>query len=1164
VNDDDLIKMANLLGKMVNRTGRYLADVHPDKSFGDHYVKNSFRTLVAPHYLGPRTFGFQRGPSGYYKAKTVPGWFGLQAARLGGSAPNASLAVTGGMAGYNALHNVSANLANVEADLLGQRSENQITEEYYPEYLESIKRLRGDAGRVAGEAALASVGLGPQADHPANRLAAEAVREVAPKYIQNQLLKSKQNQPGLWNWMKTLRSMTPFNSQITNRFIEHITPEEPYNLSDTALRVVADRNFRKAWNTEPPTEGVARTLHDVLDRETGKNKASQAMGATLGDLIKNKAVDTYNTTVEPYFREKLKAVGPQLEARGRQFVAEAAPKVEAKVRQTATEAMPYVKEKVNEITPAVVKALNQQATSSLPELATNLGLGLASFGGGASIGNVLGQNLGRWFVPNRKEMTAQEKDHASRLRTLAQVSTAGVGGLAGLGAFTALRNTDFSKLYHDAINFGKSAFNEGALGQVILDRIVEDDAELTKTARSAIPTPKKDKERTESPYLEGAKKVAPWAALGGAGYYAGSRMKEFGDRLDYNPEGLAQINQSEKATTSAPDPVSALKEYVGRFPVALNEKTYGDKSSFRFLADMLTEGSPIRGTVDRATFGFMKPFLKDTFANNPYSRSHYTGFSRGPVSGLNTLANEHAHDTRVGGVMRTFDAHRPDRMEVAIRRNLARADIAGAEPNMEDARREYIHLMTDTAVPGYRDIPGATGMDAVRDKLSTWVDGAKYWKKMLPEFLRHRRGEGKIPIVPLDRPYFGHTVADVLNRAEDKVTGPQSFPAAFESAKKFFRAGTDTGIETGLQEFRDTLAHTPVDDAKALIPPLAEAAPMMAGMNLGGPLGAATASAMRQIPSGIPTVLGGAVDSAIRGEIGDHASIYKPNAFRDAIKAKLTPAASGAMADQKAGVGRFLDANPMTAGALSLAINKDVSLPSAARSYGMLGKAMSLPGQAGHAARQVSPWIKYGLPALGAGMSAWAIHDIIRRYQKGKGAEEPKDKESKLSKTEKVELRKEAAQGVSLADLRMLKARSDERRYREKAKIARQLIEQSPEDFYEDSSERGIVGLTHAPTGFRFHLPRHVLGGMVMERAGVPMDKLASMGAFARGAAYEATMRTPRRRKPKYNPMPEIPDFNKRKKRQTEQPQGLTDDELLSLMGTMRRTPKPDARAVLS
>jgi hypothetical protein len=67
------------------------------------------------------------------------------------------------------------------------------------------------------------------------------------------------------------------------------------------------------------------------------------------------------------------------------------------------------------------------------------------------------------------------------------------------------------------------------------------------------------------------------------------------------------------------------------------------------------------------------------------------------------------------------------------------------------------------------------------------------------------------------------------------------------------------------------------------------------------------------------------------------------------------------------------------------------------------------------------------------------------------------------------------AAGPVLVGLQQAKSYSDKRDYYSKHAKLRQLIEKYPSDFYIDSEQGNIVGVTHRPTNFKMHAPRHVL-----------------------------------------------------------------------------------------
>lgn len=70
---------------------------------------------------------------------------------------------------------------------------------------------------------------------------------------------------------------------------------------------------------------------------------------------------------------------------------------------------------------------------------------------------------------------------------------------------------------------------------------------------------------------------------------------------------------------------------------------------------------------------------------------------------------------------------------------------------------------------------------------------------------------------------------------------------------------------------------------------------------------------------------------------------------------------------------------------------------------------------------------------------------------------------------------KRAAAGV-IARMQEAKAHSDAKRYNRKHRILRELMDSDPEAFVVDSDDgKGIVGITHTRTGFRFHMPKQKL-----------------------------------------------------------------------------------------
>ena len=69
--------------------------------------------------------------------------------------------------------------------------------------------------------------------------------------------------------------------------------------------------------------------------------------------------------------------------------------------------------------------------------------------------------------------------------------------------------------------------------------------------------------------------------------------------------------------------------------------------------------------------------------------------------------------------------------------------------------------------------------------------------------------------------------------------------------------------------------------------------------------------------------------------------------------------------------------------------------------------------------------------------------------------------------------------GTPLDELLKAKTESDEKKYHHKQDRLRKLMVQHPEDFkITTKDDKGIYGVTHNPTGFRLHLPKHVFADL--------------------------------------------------------------------------------------
>jgi DNA ligase D-like protein (predicted 3'-phosphoesterase) len=83
---------------------------------------------------------------------------------------------------------------------------------------------------------------------------------------------------------------------------------------------------------------------------------------------------------------------------------------------------------------------------------------------------------------------------------------------------------------------------------------------------------------------------------------------------------------------------------------------------------------------------------------------------------------------------------------------------------------------------------------------------------------------------------------------------------------------------------------------------------------------------------------------------------------------------------------------------------------------------------------------------------------------------------------------------MSLIDkLRQIKQLSDLKKYKDKHEKVRQIVLTHPEQFYIDSEDAAtnIVGVTHRPSGFQFHVPKNVVGDVLKLEARPVIESVA-------------------------------------------------------------------------
>ena len=129
-------------------------------------------------------------------------------------------------------------------------------------------------------------------------------------------------------------------------------------------------------------------------------------------------------------------------------------------------------------------------------------------------------------------------------------------------------------------------------------------------------------------------------------------------------------------------------------------------------------------------------------------------------------------------------------------------------------------------------------------------------------------------------------------------------------------------------------------------------------------------------------------------------------------------------------------------------------------------------------------------PHLGKEAMFNPISAAFRHKKKIYGAHELTDEElARLEEEEELaaqeaeeeeERRKSSAvePGSALDELIKAKNESDNKQYHHKQVRLRTLMNKNPKDFVITTREEGIVGVTHSPTGFRLHLPKHVVADL--------------------------------------------------------------------------------------
>lgn len=130
----------------------------------------------------------------------------------------------------------------------------------------------------------------------------------------------------------------------------------------------------------------------------------------------------------------------------------------------------------------------------------------------------------------------------------------------------------------------------------------------------------------------------------------------------------------------------------------------------------------------------------------------------------------------------------------------------------------------------------------------------------------------------------------------------------------------------------------------------------------------------------------------------------------------------------------------------------------------------------------------YLMSVLGGGAAGYGLSDLLLGGVRGKKEEDVAEPEMEktsavdyfsgvMKNTDTVPLQPGAGPrgGVRIIDqLRQAKVESDRRNWQAKHRILRSLLMKRPTEFWIDSDEGEILGITHR-SGFKFHLPRRVV-----------------------------------------------------------------------------------------
>ena len=164
-------------------------------------------------------------------------------------------------------------------------------------------------------------------------------------------------------------------------------------------------------------------------------------------------------------------------------------------------------------------------------------------------------------------------------------------------------------------------------------------------------------------------------------------------------------------------------------------------------------------------------------------------------------------------------------------------------------------------------------------------------------------------------------------------------------------------------------------------------------------------------------------------------------------------------------------AGSMAAGLASGGVGKGALLGTGIGALAGLGMVAPEMGASYHALKHLNggPMSAEGRKDLISALSTYLAGTVLPSTLAGAAGGWISGRRKKREEEEEQE--KAAAKHPALPDLQQAKAHSDKKDYRQKNMLIRKMMNDKPDDWAIDSDDgKGIVGVTHLPTGFKLHM----------------------------------------------------------------------------------------------